>query len=716
MVVALRGLRGPAGLESARHQIFGLDKPNTRGPRDLRTSLVADSGQLASRLGEVADEMVERVAAAGAFGSALKEVADGLRQQSAALDLAAQRLSDLDTDRPFRVVFMGRTMAGKSTLFEYFTLGDRSRVGLGQQRVTRDACLRWSEVLGCHIVDTPGVGALDGAEDYDIAFAEIADADLVLWVASDDAAQQDTGRALQQIGALGKPIVVALNCRANLSDPIAWDDFTTDPGLIFDGDKLGNLGPINRYLATMGARHLGAVPLHADAALRSTEAGHDSETAATLLTHSRIGDLVSRLHQERDRTAVYRRLLSVCDYIRGDVLDSAATVQTAVTEITAIHERAEGSRLSFDRQAERSIEDARKTLIAALSEIVGRRERWWEDVDIDSDVTQLWADESKLIAAEITDTLLATHASLVAELAAIQSDVSEDWAAFKPGTFSDLTGYGEAWAHRASQLARQTAPWLSVGGAGAGIGFLVGGPVGAGIGFTVGSIVGGALELIGPVRDFLDGLFKLFKSKAEITRERREQVRTQLRPVIVNVREELVTRIHSTVDEWRSAVDQELQAQAQSSAVIGEVARRLADLAVEVRGHFARIDLTTAAHLLSAAGRTRIADAAVRATREQGVAIVLELPEPAYTEQILFPLRPGDSIVPVPNAGRSQAAHALAIIQGLTTGGITVERFSESALQVDLEEPLLGGIRDVWTSLIRRHTGIAPVINCRGSR
>lgn len=145
--------------------------------------------------------------------------------------------------------------------------------------------------------------------------------------------------------------------------------------------------------------------------------------------------------------------------------------------------------------------------------------------------------------------------------------------------------------------------------------------------------------------------------------------------------------------------------------MVGEVARQLADLAVEVRGHFASIDLTTAAHLLRAAGRTRIAEAAVRAAREQGVAIVLELPEPAYTEQILFPLHPGDSIVPVPIAGRSQAAHALAIIQGLTTGRITVERFSLTSRSRTVSEllsgsccqPLQGRTVDVCSSRDRRH-------------
>ena len=37
-----------------------------------------------------------------------------------------------------RVVFMGRTLAGKSTLYEALTDGDGRRIGTGAQRATRD--------------------------------------------------------------------------------------------------------------------------------------------------------------------------------------------------------------------------------------------------------------------------------------------------------------------------------------------------------------------------------------------------------------------------------------------------------------------------------------------------------------------------------------------------------------------------------------------------
>ena len=36
---------------------------------------------------------------------------------------------------------------------------------------------------------------MDGEEDYEAAFGEVADADLILWVATDQATQEQTGRA-----------------------------------------------------------------------------------------------------------------------------------------------------------------------------------------------------------------------------------------------------------------------------------------------------------------------------------------------------------------------------------------------------------------------------------------------------------------------------------------------------------------------------------------
>ncbi len=116
-----------------------------------------------------------------------------------------------------RVVLMGRTMAGKSTLLAALTGGSAERIGVGAQRTSRDVFAAPAlDLQDVEIVDTPGVGAKDGAEDVALAMAEVPGADLVLWVASNDSFQEETAQALRAVAFRGKPVVVALNCRASL--------------------------------------------------------------------------------------------------------------------------------------------------------------------------------------------------------------------------------------------------------------------------------------------------------------------------------------------------------------------------------------------------------------------------------------------------------------------------------------------------------------------
>jgi predicted GTPase len=121
-----------------------------------------------------------------------------LRRASAALTTA---------DRPLRVALMGGTMAGKSTLFEALTGGDGRRIGNGAHRTTREPLeCPLSGLADVTLVDTPGVGAKDGPEDYLRAIEAMLDCGLVLWVASNDSTQQETAQALVTIADVGKPL------------------------------------------------------------------------------------------------------------------------------------------------------------------------------------------------------------------------------------------------------------------------------------------------------------------------------------------------------------------------------------------------------------------------------------------------------------------------------------------------------------------------------
>ena len=168
---------------------------------------------------------------------------------------------------------MGRTMAGKSTLLAALTGGSLERIGVGAQRTTRDVFAAPAvDLRDVEIVDTPGVGAKDGAEDVALAMAEVPGADLVLWVASNDSFQEETAQALRAVAFRGKPVVVALNCRAPLVDELDREDFLEDSDSVFDQHE-GHFKTIRSHLSTAGVRPV----VRGDAPRRGCPPGTDGQ-------------------------------------------------------------------------------------------------------------------------------------------------------------------------------------------------------------------------------------------------------------------------------------------------------------------------------------------------------------------------------------------------------------------------------------------------------
>lgn len=705
----VRGTRGPAGQEWARTALFGVDPPGVQSADEYRSQLVDAMEQLVEQLQTCTARLRLATDEASDLGHLLKAAADGLDGHVATAVTTLSRLRAMDTGRPLRVALMGRTMAGKSTLFEFLSRGDGSRVGDGRQRVTREACARTSEALGFEVVDTPGVGALDGAEDYNAAFREVPEADLILWVATDQAAQEQTGRALRHLGALGKPIVVALNCLANLDDPIGFDDLTTTPEVVYGGDSLANLGPIDRYLASVGASRSRAVQFHAAAALRSMLGDDDAITKDTLRANSRIDDLLAVLAEEGEKEPL-RRALSMCDQVRLAVLDLAAFLNEARSQVGNLAAATRGAQKTFVVQAERRVKDARQELETAVGTAVNIRERWFEEFQIDGDVSTQWAEEAKRIEVDVATAAESVSERLRADLQDMRVDTADDWAAFSPGELDDLTGFGQSWANRALKLGSRVG--LAVGSmeAGAAIGALFGG-----VGAIPGGVIGGVLGLIAgftPLQHWIDGAIDLlFRSRVEVQRRRRVEVREKLRPVLMDIREALDKNVNDLVEGWLTTLRE--QAAEQDAAVDrfelsgGELDRSI----VRLRATLETLDLAVARRLLGLVGRTRAAAAVRRATRWQGVGIAIDLPEPLFTEHVLFPIPQTDEpLVAVAEHPTFPATSSLELVTGLFSGAATIRHIAERELELEMTMPTPDGVRASWSDLAFAHTGIRPKI------
>jgi small GTP-binding protein len=701
------------GQEWARELIFGTDTSSKTAPAVFRAHLVA-GGQDASRALARAVHEIDAQSSTTEHRQSLGDAVESLHHGLVHLEAACESLADRDVERPFRVVLMGRTMAGKSTLFEYLSAGDGARVGDGRQRYSRDSCVRVAKEIGVEIVDTPGVGAMDGREDYEAAFSQVVDADLILWVATDQATQEQTGRALERLADLGKPILVALNCLADVTDEIGLLDMLEEPDRVFGGDAEGNLAPIRRHLLRAGGRYIDAVAIHAQAAQLSLSGSLGTGESRTLHANSRIDSLVSALRYQADRTVEHRRIVSICDGLRFALLDAASAVEGARSTACSALAASRGIQHQFRKRAFRRVDDAHEELKAAFAAAITSRNRWVEHVDVDQapdKINQRLNDEIAALRAELERSVADIGQRLEADLKGIAIDVADDWAKFDIGGFRNLGGRGALWGNRAVKASGRLA--LGLGGAalGAKIGALAGtalGPVlGNAIGAVVGSVVGLIAGILG-VNRLIDWIGdKGFRSPAEVRERRRQKVRDQMSQLFMKLKEELESAGDRMRRDWLDAVEEELARQYGASAALEksiEVLQRVSS--DEIEPAITRIDTELSRELLRSTGRERVASAVTRATRWRGAGIAVEVPEPAFSELVLFPPAENvERIVPT-SAQASASTNALQIIRHLTNREVTVYELGVDGLDVALDAPVVPGVREAWDALARVHTGI----------
>ena len=613
---------------------------------------------------------------------------------------------------------MGRTMAGKSTLFEFLSGGDGERVGDGRQRYSRDSCVRIAKDLGIEIVDTPGVGAMDGLEDFEAAFGQVADADLILWVATDQATQEQTGRALEALSDLGKPILVALNCLADITDEIGLLDMLEDPDRVFGGDAAGNLAPIRRHLARAGGRYIHAVAIHAQAALLSISGPLGEDDSRTLYVNSRIDSLADALRHQAERTADQRRLVSIADGVRPELMDASSAIQDAIVSARMGFAASTGFQNDFRKRGFRRVDDAHEELRATFASAISARERWVDHVDVDQPLDKInrqLDQEMTLLRAELERSVVDIGQGLESDLKMIAVDVAEDWAEFDVGGFRNLTSRAAIWGNRAVKAGGRFAVGLGGLALGAKIGLVAGTALSPGlgnaIGMVVGAVVGLALGLLG-INKAIDWIGdKSFRSPTEVHERRRQKVRAQMTQLLDNLRESLESAGQAVRRDWLDAVEIELSKQSASSATFQRSAEALQRvLSAEVEPVIAQIDAELTRELLRSAGRTRAASAVARATRWRGAGIAVELPEPAFSELLLFPIgETVDRIMPT-SAHGTPATNALHIIRNLTDQSVTVHQMTSEALDVSLDVTPAPGIREAWEALARVHTGVSVQI------
>lgn len=285
-------------LRSLRSRTVMVRSELRRALRDLKHA--ADALQSAAH-GESDDEGLRSIISAAAkdVGRHLDELASGVRRFERQLG-----------ERPERLVaaFFGRTMAGKTTLVETLVGGDGAAIGRGGQRTTRETrhC-PWGDI---DLYDTPGIGAFDGEEDARIARRDVREADLVVFVITDDSIQEEHFRGLEHIKAENKPVLFLLNAKLAVDQPLLRKRFLSDPDAFLGEAALrGHLERLDELARErLGLTEYRVLSVQAQAAWMGSTEGN-----VELLTASRLGQAVGAVTDLVTTRAVHLRVRSIYD-------------------------------------------------------------------------------------------------------------------------------------------------------------------------------------------------------------------------------------------------------------------------------------------------------------------------------------------------------------------------------------------------------------------
>lgn len=594
--------------------------------------------------------------------------------------------------RPMRVVLMGRTMAGKSTLLAALTGGSAERIGVGAQRTSRDVFAAPAlDLQDVEIVDTPGVGAKDGAEDVALAMAEVPGADLVLWVASNDSFQEETAQALRAVAFRGKPVVVALNCRVSLFDELDREDFLDDPASVFDQHQ-GHFDTIRAHLSAAGVQPVAEVLLHAEAA---RQARADEPFGADLRSASRIQSLLDTLERESQVYRTARRVLQATDQVRvqgQELVEVLADSERQLREFVRVER---GLRKDQQLRARRLVDACRQRMEDDAVRILDSRQGWHHTVtDFGPLVGEKWQEEQDSLIAELDQTMTMHINQLSQDIVDANIAAQAEWLTAAAGLVSPeidgLRDFRGLWKRRAAGLVVGTAGAIAV----AAMSLVVGGPFG-----------GLAVSLGVPLaKEIRTRVQSLFQGKVSVLESNREWLRVEVGNVLKDLDLGVRNNIDSAIGCTRAGLFAVEEQRVEAEMAVLSVADLLAAQRVAIGAAVEELDQNTAVCLLKVDGRVRLAAAVKRVTRLAGVCVAVEVTEQSFAESWLFPpSSPEVMTFGRPPCPEVPGARATSYVLGLTEQVPKALRARPDRTSVTIEalapEPVLAA----WSATLSDH-------------
>lgn len=374
----------------------------------------------------------------------LSDGADGLRPLVTWLqdlhDHARTAVDDLPTvNAPARVVLMGRTQAGKSTLFNYLTGTSDSAVGTGGQRTTLKvfrAPYRHDKRIV--IADAPGVGARDGIEDQRVALNEARRADLVIWVFTTDSLPEDTRANLALVASWGVPMIPVLQCLYGLiavppdqdldelQERIFLKTPTMHPVAVM-AEYEGHRTRADRTFADARQNPGPWIPVHAQAALLSAD--RTAERAGKLLAVSNVRELERAIEIAVGANLDARRMVATADIGRRSLQEIRVHLHS---QAVAVREQVVNETKEFEDVHEKidvELQRFRTRHSLALRSRLAKLDTWADGHyrDDDKTLTEEWSKTQNKLDEAIKGIETRHWKSLETRLREIQDDVSASW-------------------------------------------------------------------------------------------------------------------------------------------------------------------------------------------------------------------------------------------------------------------------------------------------
>lgn len=603
----------------------------------------------------------------------------------------------VDHRAPLRVVLMGRTMAGKSSLLAALTGEHRDRIGDGRQRFSRDVFDgTLADVNDIEVIDTPGVGAYGGADDTAIALSAALRGDVILWVNSSDSIQQESADALKWLGALGKPIIVAINCRQELKG-VGRINLLRYPQKVF-GDKEGLVGEITRHLASTGVRPVEVVHVHA---LAASAQRADGSPDAELRAASRLEELLSLLIRERDAHRESRQLLRVVDGERQRVEDLGLALMARADVLRAEADQMRAVASDRSDRLLRLVRVSEEAMCADVEVLVGCQREWHLTVsDFGKTLPTAWDTSMADLTGQLDRALRRRGQTLTEELREADEAVEAEWASAAVAGLTGLSGFGSVWPNRLTRAGISAAAGLASA-------VLVSNP--PGIAVAVGLVA--VPWVAGRLKNFTT---QMFWGKGEVLRRRREELSQKVGPLLDEVSARSIEAIGQAMEGVREQIAQGVLDSADRAGERDRLAEECLERATSLRALRDEVDRETTVALLRLDDRERLAGSLRRATRVPGVCIVAEFDETGHAEAWLFPPDVGEALtsgpLPLPSA---ESARALTYALGLVEAPITLERSDSDGctllLGADVPEPITRTWADALTEHLTHHIQFATI-------